>query len=500
MQFNHLRRRKLAWVFNPCCTGWKPVPRFAITALSLLVIPLLLGAAPPKKPNVVLIFTDDQGYGDVGCYGSKVPTPNLDRMASQGMRFTDFYVAQAVCSASRAALLTGCYSNRVGILGALGPRSPFGINQDELTVAELFKENGYATAIYGKWHLGDAPRFLPTRHGFDEFFGLPYSNDMWPNHPTHKGWPDLPLMENEKVLEVNPDQTKLTTWYTEHAVSFIERNIDRPFFLYVPHSLPHVPLHVSEKYESKTGQGLYADVIAEVDWSVGEILKTIDRVNLSDNTLVIFTCDNGPWLSYGNHGGSAGPLREGKTTAFEGGVREPCIMRWPGTIPAGTVCRQVASTIDLLPTFAGLLGAKLPGARIIDGKDISDLMRGDSMAQSPHEAFYYYWGRELQAIRSGKWKLHFPHKYSHVDRPGSEGLPGKIVQVPIELSLFDMEKDPGETTNVAEQHPDVVEKLKKLAEKARDDLGDSLTNTKGANVRAPGQIATQPAATTRAAQ
>jgi arylsulfatase A-like enzyme len=337
-------------------------------------------SAARRPPNFVLILTDDQGYGDVGCYGARaLATPNIDRLAREGMRFTSFYVAQAVCSASRAALLTGCYPNRIGILGALGPASKIGIRADELTLAEVLKQRGYATAIYGKWHLGHHPQFLPMRHGFNDYFGLPYSNDMWPHHPAAKPgtYPPLPLMEGGRIVNANvtaEDQTHLTTWYTERAVQFIENNKDRPFFLYVPHNMPHVPLHVSDKFQGKSGRGLYGDVIMEIDWSVGQILGVLKKHGLDERTLVVFTSDNGPWLLYGDHAGSAGPLREGKATAFEGGVRVPALMRWPGKIPRGKVCDELSATIDLLPTFAKLAGAELPKDRTLDGKDIWPLM------------------------------------------------------------------------------------------------------------------------------
>jgi arylsulfatase A len=450
-------------------------------------------AASAATPNVVLIFCDDMGYADIGPFGAKIPTPNLDRMAREGNRFTTFYVAQAVCSASRAALLTGCYSNRVSIQGALPPRSPVGINGRELTMGEMFKSRGYATAIYGKWHLGDAPQFLPTRHGFDEYYGLPYSNDMWPKHPDSR-FPPLPLIDGERIVETNPDQRKLTTSYTEHAVSFIDRNKDKPFFLYVPHSMPHVPLAVSDKFAGKSGQGMYGDVIAEIDWSVGQILDALERNNLDNNTLVIFTSDNGPWLSYGDHAGSAGALREGKAGTFEGGVREPCIMRWPGKIPAGVVTHELAVTFDLMPTFAKLIGAELPPDRIIDGKDIAPLIFNTPGAKTPHEVFYYYWGKRLDAVRAGKWKLIFPHEFnSKPPDPIGGGKPTKYIKTSIELSLYDLEADPGETKNVIADHADVVARLQALAERAREDLGDSLTNRAGKNVREPGRL---PAAAT----
>ena len=325
--------------------------------------------APGRRPNVVIIFCDDQGYGDVGCYGAEgFETPNLDRMAREGMRFTDFHASTAVCSASRSSLLTGCYPERVGILGALGPGSKTGINENEVLISEILKAEGYATAIYGKWHLGDNKKFLPVNHGFDKYFGLPYSNDMWPNHPTAGDhYPPLPLIENDKVIDYLEDQSYLTTWYTDRAVNFIRENADNPFFLYVPHSMPHVPLYVSEKFKGKSKQGLFGDVIMEIDWSVGEILNALKEHGIDDNTLVIFTSDNGPWLSYGDHAGSTGPLREGKGTMFEGGMREPCIMRWPGNIPAGTVCDRLATTMDILPTVTNIAGGRLPSHKI-DGR------------------------------------------------------------------------------------------------------------------------------------
>lgn len=447
------------------------------TGATALAMPRFLrsvrtGGEEPK-PNVVIIFTDDQGYADVGCFGAEgFETPNLDRMAAEGIRFTSFYVAQAVCGASRAALLTGCYPNRIGLLGAPDHGAKHGIHADEVTIPELLKPFGYATAIYGKWHLGHRPQFLPIRHGFDEYFGLPYSNDMWPNHPERPGsYPPLPLIEDEKVIEHNPDQSKLTTWYTARAVRFIEKNKDRPFFLYVPHSMPHVPLHVSDKFKGKSRQGMYGDVIMEIDWSVGQILSTIKRLELEERTLVIFTSDNGPWLSYGDHAGSVGPLREGKGTTWEGGVRVPCIMRWPGRIPAGTDCDEPTMTIDLLPTIARLVGAELPGHQI-DGKSTWPLMAGNPDARSPHEALYFYWGNQLQAVRSGRWKLHFPHEYRTLaGRPvGIGGKPTTYSQAGTDMALFDLEEDIGEKHNVAAKHPDTVKRLTDMAKEFDRDL------------------------------
>jgi arylsulfatase A-like enzyme len=463
--------------------------RVVAVALAVATLCGRATAAEDRPPNFIIIFTDDQGYADVGVYGAKgFTTPNLDRMAAEGVRFTDFYVAQAVCSASRAGLLTGCYPNRIGIQGALNPRSTVGISDDEVTIAQMLKPRGYAAAIYGKWHLGHQPKFLPTRHGFDDYFGLPYSNDMCPKHPTAK-FPDLPLIEGDKVVATNPDQTQLTTWYTERAVRFIEKNKDRPFFLYLAHNMPHVPLHVSDKFKGKSARGLYGDVIMEIDWSVGQVLAALKRNGLDERTLVIFSSDNGPWLSYGEHAGSAGPLREGKLTTWDGGQREPCIMRWPGKIPAGTVRREPAATIDVFPTLAKLAGAALP-RHPIDGLDIWPLIAGRPGARNPHEAYYFYWGRDLQAVRAGRWKLHFPHTYPTLaGRPGGTGgNPAPYSQGKTGLSLYDLEADPGETTNVATQHPEVVERLIGLAEKARDELGDTARKREGKGVRPPGRV------------
>ncbi|MDP2884962.1 MAG: sulfatase [Ignavibacteria bacterium] len=452
-----------------------------------------------RLPNVILVFTDDQGYGDLGCYGAKgFTTPNIDRMAAEGIRFTNFYVSQAVCSASRAALLTGCYSERVGIQGALGPNAAIGISDGEETIATLLRKRGYATGIFGKWHLGHHREFFPLQHGFDEYFGLPYSNDMWPvgydGTPAMQGqkstYPPLPLIDgNEKVDEVATlaDQDKLTTRYTERGVRFIEKNKDKPFFLYLPHSMPHVPLGVSGKFSGKSAQGKYGDVIMEIDWSVGEILKTLERLDLNDDTLIIYASDNGPWLNFGNHAGSTGPLREGKGTMWEGGARVPCVIRFPGRIPGAQVCANIASTIDLLPTIAAITGSPLPGNRI-DGVDLSPLLEG-AQGVNPRDHFFYYYGSELQAVREGKWKLHFPHRYrSYMGvAAGNDGQPGPYAAGETGLELYDLESDVGESVNVADKHPDVVERLQALGQKAREELGDKLTGTIGRGVRQPGR-------------
>jgi arylsulfatase A len=445
-------------------------------------------SAAPPPPNIVVIFADDLGYDDVGPFYSGDParrpaTPSLDRMAAEGMRLTHFYVAQAVCSASRAALLTGSYPNRIGIRGALDHRAARGLSADETTIAELLRARGYATGIFGKWHLGHQPPYLPKQHGFDEYFGLPYSNDMWPRHPQQKDYyPPLPLIDGDDVVERDPDQRTLTRRYTERAVSFIERHRDRPFFLYVPHSMPHVPIYASAAFEGRSGTGLYGDVIAELDWSVGEILRAVARHGLDGRTMVVFMSDNGPWMSYGNHAGSPGPFRESKGTAFEGGVRVPFLARWPGRIPPGSVSSEPTMTIDLLPTVAAVAGVSLPERRI-DGRDIWRLLSGAAGARSPHEALFFYWGEELHAVRSGPWKLHLAHPYRALEAPGRDGAPGRYVIRQQAMALYDLGADPGEDVDVAAANPAIVARLQSLAERAREDLGDTLTQRRGAGQR-----------------
>ncbi len=445
-----------------------------------------------RPPNVVIIFTDDQGYEDVGVFGAKgFATPNLDKMAAEGRQFTQWYASQAVCSASRTGLLTGCYSNRLGINGALGPGSKIGIHADETTLGEVCKSVGYATACFGKWHLGDHLKFLPLQNGFDEFFGIPYSNDMWPFHPTSKSFPPLPIFEgNERQAHAEPeDQRMLTTRLTNKAVDFICRNRKNPFFLYVPHPQPHVPLFVSERFAGKTERGLYGDVISEIDWSVGEILNAIKTSSIDEHTLVIFTSDNGPWLSYGSHSGSAGPLREGKGTSWEGGIREACIMRWPGKIPAGTITDTPGMTIDLLPTIAGLIGARLPEKKI-DGLDIWPVISGNG--SNPHDGYsIYYHQNELQCIIADDWKLVLPHQYRTMagKTGGSDGTPinynNKTTTTP---ELYHLASDIGEQKDVSATNPEVMTKLLAIAEKTRGELGDKLTRTTGTGNRKPGTL------------
>lgn len=439
--------------------------------------------AQSRPPNFVLIFLDDSGWSDTSVYGQTAyQTPNIDRLAREGNRFTNFYVPQAVCSASRVALLTGSYPTRVGINGALAPTARIGISDDERLLPQMLKTRGYATGIFGKWHLGAANRFLPTRHGFDEYFGIPYSNDMTP----------ALLMDGEKALRemTQEDRDNETTMLTERAVRFIDQHKDQPFFLYVPHSMPHVPLAVSSRFKGKTDR-LYWDVMLEIDWSVGQITQALERNGLDDRTLVLFTSDNGPWLIYGTHAGSALPLREGKQTTFEGGHREPFIARWPGHIKAGTVTDTMVASFDLLPTLAKLAGADaaIPTDRVIDGRDIWPWISGARRTGEPHEVLYFYKvnGRDLEAVRAGKWKLYLPHEASHAV-PGPDGTRGRVEPFKMELSLYDLDNDISETTNVVSAHPDVVDQLMRYVEAARDDLGDGLTNRTGRNLRAPGRL------------
>jgi len=442
------------------------------------------GSSVDVKPNFIIIFCDDLGYGDIGCFGSKKNrTPNLDRMVAEGMRFTSFYVTSGVCTPSRSSLMTGCYPRRVNMhqdekgLCVLFPVAKKGLNPSEITIAEVLKQQGYATCCIGKWHLGDQPQFLPTRQGFDYYYGIPYSNDMGSRKKTNRlpAAPPLPLVCNETVIEAPANQNTLTKRYTEEAIKFIIANKDHPFFIYLPHAMPHAPLHASEAFRGRSANGPYGDVIEELDWSVGQILQTLRELNLAGKTLVVFTSDNG---AGGSKGRSNGPLRGYKGTTWEGAQREPCIVWWPGFIPSGKTCNDLATTMDLLPTFARLAGTKPPTNRIIDGKNIWPLMSGQKSAKSPHEAFYYYFMDQLQAVRSGKWKLHLPLKQK------KKNWGGPTLDVP--LQLYDLEADIGEKNNVADQHPEVVKRLLVLAEKAREDLGD--VGRKGKNQRPAGWV------------
>ena len=478
--------------------------RSIIKTLLFLIISIASQAQQKSStPNVILIFMDDMGYGDLSCYGAlDINTPNIDRLASEGIRFTNFLSSQAVCSASRASIMTGCYANRVGISGALFPGSKVGLASEEMTMAELLKQKNYATAIYGKWHLGDAKQFLPLQQGFDEYLGIPYSNDMWPvtydgkpaDTSTSKSkLPQLPLIKNnDKWLEIKTleDQSTLTERYTAAAEAFIKKNKNKPFFLYLPHSMPHVPINASPAFRGKSKQGLYGDVIQEIDASVGRILKTIKENGLDNNTIVIFTSDNGPWINYGNHAGSTGGLREGKGTSFEGGQRVPGIIRWKGTIQPNVVSNQLASTIDLFPTIAAITKTSLPNKKI-DGVSILPILQGDRNATPRKTFLYYYRKNSLEAVRIDNWKLVFAHPArSYLNQiPGINGYPGITNENnPTSLALYDLRRDPGENYDVKEMNPDIVKRLQALAEEARADLGDDLQKRTGANNRAVGKI------------
>ena len=436
-------------------------------------------------------MTDDQGYQDLGCYGAPdIATPHLDQLARDNLRLTSFYSAQAVCSASRAGLLTGCYPNRIGIHGALMPNSPKGLASSEVTIAEMLKPLGYATAIFGKWHLGDHPDFSPLNNGFDQFFGILYSNDMWPYHPLQDSIFDfgpLELFENRSILDTLRDQSDLTVQITERSVGFIEDHSDQPFFLYVPHPQPHVPLYVSDRFAGHSERGLYGDVIMEIDWSVSQIISALKKAKVYDQTLLIFTSDNGPWLAYGDHAGTALPFREGKGTAWEGGQRVPCIVKLPGVTHSQIINTPVMN-IDVLPTVAALTGARLPEQQI-DGANVLDILRSKTHEPAQTAYYFYYRTNELHAVRHGDWKLYFPHSYRSLNgrQGGSEGLPVAYEYLQVaEIELYDLANDPAETRNLASDRPDLVDKLSALGEIARERTGDSLQDRDGAVNRPPG--------------
>ncbi len=432
---------------------------------------------PPGKPNFVVILADDLGYGDLGCYGHpSIRTPNLDRMAAEGLRFTDFYAAAEVCTPSRAALLTGRYPIRSGMchdrFRVLRRISLGGLPQEEITIAETLKGAGYATACIGKWHLGNyahEPAHHPHRHGFDFYFGLPHSNDMNPTKAAPRGatarldqdpeWWAAPLYRNEELIERPADQSTLTRRYTAEAVSFIRSHKGGPFFLYLPHTFPHVPLFVSSGSRGHSRRGLYGDVVEELDWSVGQILECLRNEGLGENTLVFFTSDNGPWLTHGRAGGSAGLLREGKGSTWEGGMREPGIAWWPGRIPAQTVTHELACTMDLFPTCARLAGAKVPEDRLMDGVDMSSVLFGTGPGK--RETLFYYRGAQLYAVRKGGYKAHFITRSAYGNDPAVTNTP------PL---LFQVNHDPSEHFNIATNHPDVLADLQKLAEEHRANL------------------------------
>ena len=465
-----------------------------MVGLAGMIFPACTTAESQKEQplNVVLINLDDSGNGDFsfrGAVGYKTPT--IDRLASEGMCMTNFYAVQPISGASRAGLLTGCYPNRIGFAYAPNPGTKTGISEKEETLGELMRDHGYGTAIFGKWHLGDNIKFLPLQHGFDEYYGLPHSNDMWPYHPQWK-FPDLPLIEGNKVLGYNTDQTKLTTDYTTHAVDFIRRKTSekKPFFLYLAHSMPHVPLAVSDKFKGKSEQGLFGDVMMELDWSVEQVMNTLKECGVEENTLVILTSDNGPWANYGNHAGSSGGLREAKATTFNGGMRVPCIFYWKGTIKGGQVCNDLMSNIDILPTLVELTGAAKPKLKI-DGLSMASVLKGENKKPVREGLCMYYHKNSLEAVTDGMYKLIFPHKYKSYETylPGNDGKPGELDDKEVkECELYDLRRDPGERVNVISQHPEVVKKLKAMADKCREDIGDDLTNMPGKNRREPGRL------------
>jgi len=463
-----------------------------LALLSVLFCPAAPAqAAAPAKPNFVVILIDDMGYGDIGPFNSKLNrTPNLDRMATEGMKLTSFYAAP-VCTPSRAQMMTGCYAKRVSMPLVIFPSCPTGLSAKEHTVAGLLKQQGYATMAIGKWHLGDQTEFLPTRRGFDHYLGLPYSNDMGgqANAPAKKTpkkkdgeaapRPPLPLLRDQKVIEAPADQDTLTSRYTEEAVKFITANKDRPFFLYLPHTAVHVPLHPGAAFKGKSANGTYGDWVEEVDWSVGRVLDTLRELQLTERTMVLFTSDNGPWLTQGAKGGTAGPLHGGKGTTWEGGVREPTIAWWPGRIAARTVCDAAMSEMDVLPTLVKLAGGELPTDRRIDGKDIWPLLSGQTTA-SPHDALFYFNGLKLEAVRSGPWKLAIA--------PQGTGLPTGAAE-PVKHTgprLYHLDTDIGELTDVAAQHPEVVARLQRFVWQMDADLG---VTGKGRGVRPPDRVA-----------
>ena len=431
--------------------------------LFLLLAAVLSATSLARPPNVVVIFIDDMGYGDIGPFGAtKQRTPHLDRMAKEGMKLTSFY-ASPVCSVSRAQMMTGCYGARVSVPGVYFPGQSVGLNPAEVTVAEILKEKGYATQMVGKWHLGDQPEFLPTRQGFDHYYGIPYSNDMLKKSAETKV-PVVPVLRDEKVAELmdGEGQRRIVELYTKEAVDFIGRNKDKPFYLYYAHNAVHTPIYPGAAFAGKSSNGRFGDWVEEVDWSVGRVLDALRSQGLDKDTLVIFTSDNGPWLTKGTDGGSAGPLRGGKGSTWEGGVRVPTLAWWPGHVPAGSVNDAVAATIDLLPTFVSLAGGTVPATPVIDGRDITPILLGQSK-ESAREAHYYFAGYNLQAVRQGRWKLALA--------PQSEGMGKQAAKTAPGLRLYDLDTEIGEQTDVAAQHPEVVAKLKALADKMAAEIG-----------------------------
>ena len=458
--------------------------RNALLTLVLLAFVSAQADAESPPPNFVLLLCDNLGYGDVGCFGStKHRTPHIDRLAAEGMRLTSFYSASGVCTPSRASLMTGCYPRRVGMHrtdpdgAVLRPVSPNGLAVDAVTIAEVLQAAGYATVCIGKWHLGDQPTFLPTRQGFDAYFGIPYSDDMTPR--PMRNWPPLPLMRDEIVVEAPADRDTLTKRYTAEAIRFIKANRERPFFLYLPHAMPgstRSPF-ASEAFRGRSANGPYGDSVEEIDWSTGEILDTLRELELDKRTLVIWTSDNGAPRRDPPQGSNL-PLGGWGYTTMEGGMRVPCVVRWPGKVPPSSTCDELTTMMDLLPTFAALAGKALPPERKIDGHDIFPLLAGATDAKTPYEAFFYYYMDQLQAVRAGKWKLHLQLAQRRTNL--------RDATKPSRVRLFDLQADIGETTDVSAEHPEVVARMERLAANARRNLGDR--GMPGENQRAVGKV------------
>jgi arylsulfatase A len=440
--------------------------------------------------NIILILVDDMGYSDIGCYGGEKITPNIDRLAESGMRFTEFYVSP-ICSPSRASLMTGCYPQRVGISTVVSFNTPSGINPREYILPEMMKDKAYQTALFGKWHLGGHPVFHPQKHGFHEFYGTIGSNDVGYNMDLdyrRYGQPGLYLLNGTDTVAVNPPQWKFTRQFTEKSVDFILKNREKPFFLFLSHNMPHTPIFVSNEFAGKSKIDLYHDVIMEIDWSVGKIMKTLTDNGLTEKTLVVFMSDNGPWLKFGNHGGSAYPLSGGKKQTLEGGVRVPAIMVLPGVVPNSSECDEMTSIMDLYPTIASLTNSVMTKDKI-DGKNILPLMKNEKGAKSPYSEYYYYFMDALQAVRAGDYKLQLPHPDTGSPDPyniGYDGLRGQKLTVNRPLALFNLKEDPSEQVDISALEPEIVQKLLKIAENARKKLGDSLNGMQGEELRLPG--------------
>lgn len=463
-----------------------------VVTMSLLFASSTTSLHAADKPNVIVILADDMGYADLTCFGGvDMTTPNLDNMASEGMRLTNFHTAAPTCTASRAALMTGCYPVRVGMGDVIAPRadgsvspsrvlwpnSPFGISPDEVLIPEVLKKAGYATGLVGKWHLGDPPAFSPVKHGFDEFFGVYFSNDMNPYR----------YYRNDELLEELIDRDLQTKRYTTEAVDFIKRHQDGPFFLYLAHTMPHIPLAASPEFRGKSKRGLYGDAVMEVDWSVGQIFKTLKELGIDDNTLVIFSSDNGGWLARGENGGLNTPFRGGKGGTYEGGLTVPTIAWFPGKVPAGSECKELASQMDLLPTFAAIAGGETPQDRIIDGHDVTPLLYGEKDAKSPWKAYFYYFGNELHGVRSGKWKFRAKNLLKNENIYYKLWRETEIGDSPIPPALYDLSRDAAETKSVLDQRPKVAARMRGYMDEMRKDLGDSLQGVAPTNDRPIGR-------------